>query len=68
MTGAAGLMSGTIELLLVTHWVAPSARMAARLYQLRMLLNGFALGLIMALILSHELLGRKVPKNESTSK
>jgi hypothetical protein len=52
------LVSGT-KLLLLLHWIAPSAATVGTIHQARVLLCGFALGLILALILSGQLVGSK---------
>jgi hypothetical protein len=58
------LVSGT-KLLLILHWIAPSTATAGTIHQARVLLCGFALGLILALILSRQLIGSKQSRQET---
>ncbi len=58
------LVSGT-KLLLIIHWIAPSSSMAGTIHQARVLLCGFALGLILALIVSRQLIGNKQSRRQT---
>jgi hypothetical protein len=59
IVGIVGILVSGTKLLLILHWIAPASDTAARIYQVRVLMCGFALGLILALILSRQLTGRK---------
>ena len=58
------LVSGT-KLLLILDWIAPSTATAGTIQQARVLLCGFAVGLIVALILSRQLIGSRIEHRQN---
>ncbi len=62
--GVVGLVLSATKLVVMAHWVEPSAEATRSFHQLRVLLCGFALGLMAALILSRQILGEKRTSNE----
>jgi hypothetical protein len=57
--GIVGVFVSGTKLLLILHWIEPSISAVRTIGQARTLLCGFALGLILALIISGQLIGKK---------
>jgi len=57
--GIVGVLVTGAESLLVLHWIVPSKDAMRTIHQAKVALCGFAVGLILALILSKQLLGTK---------
>jgi len=57
--GIVGVLVTGTELLLALHWIVPSRDAARTIHQGKVSLCGFMVGLILALILSRQLLGTK---------
>src|SRR5713101_4843350 len=59
IAGIVGVLVTGTKLLLLLNCIVPSSETAGMIHQVRVLLCGFARGLISALILSRQLLGSK---------
>jgi hypothetical protein len=57
IVGIVGVIIVGAELLMLVHWIEPTRDVARRIEWIRMLLCGFALGIILALIVSSQLFG-----------
>jgi hypothetical protein len=68
IVGIVGVMVAGTKLLVLGGWIVPSRVTAGRIHQARVLFCGFAVGAILALILSRQLFGStRQQKDETTA-